>query len=142
MDLYEALKAGTSAEELLKAFHKDLDEANARIAAEEEAAAKAAAKEEHLADCRENLAEAILDYAETLFGEDLSESYSIDSIVEIFEEFEKDMKELGMTLAFAKAYKKEMGQPLGEVKDKNKIKVTTHSIDDDDIIARFLKSLK
>ena len=34
MDLYEALKAGTSEEELLKAFHKDLDEANARIAAE------------------------------------------------------------------------------------------------------------
>jgi hypothetical protein len=109
-------------------------------AAAKKPAAKAAAKEEHLADCRENLAEAILDYAEAIFGKDLSESYSIDSIVEIFEEFEKDMKELDKALAFAKAYKKEMGQPLGEV--KNKIKVTTHSIDDDDIIARFLKSLK
>ena len=58
MDLYEALKAGTSEEELLKAFHKDLDEANARIAAEEEAAAD----KEYLADCRECLAEAILEY--------------------------------------------------------------------------------
>jgi hypothetical protein len=88
MDLYEALKAGTSAEELLKAFHKDLDEANARIAAEEEAAAD----KEYLADCRECLAEAIIEYAKAFLGEDLDESFSVESVVETLEGFEKEME--------------------------------------------------
>lgn len=89
MDLYEALKAGTSAEELLKAFHKDLDEANARIAAEEEAAADKG----YLADCRECLAVAIIMYAEAFLGEDLDESFSVESVVETLEEYEKEMEQ-------------------------------------------------
>lgn len=135
MDLYEALKAGTSEEELLKAFHKDLDEANARIAAEEEAADK-----EYLADCREYLAEAILEYTKALLGEDLDESISVKSVVETLEGFEKEMEQT-VTLS------KKLDKILKEAKSENKkpvgIKVTTHSIDDDDdIIAQFLKSLK
>ena len=81
MDLYEALKAGTSEEELLKEFHKDLDEANARIAAEEEAAAD----KEYLANCRDSLTEAILEYTKALLGEDLDESISVKSVVETLE---------------------------------------------------------
>lgn len=135
MDLYEALKAGTSAEELLKAFHKDLDEANARIAAEQEAAAD----KEYLADCRECLAEAIIAYAEAFLGEDLSESFSFESVVETLEGFEKEMEQ-------AVAFSKKLDKILEKTKSENKrpvgIKVTTRSIDDDDIIAQFLKSLK
>lgn len=135
MDLYEALKAGTSAEELLKAFHKDLDEANARIAAEQEAAAD----KEYLADCRECLAEAIIEYAKAFLGEDLDESFSIESVVETLEGFEKEMEQ-------AVAFSKKLDKILKETKSENKkpvgIKVTTRSIDDDDIIAQFLKSLK
>ncbi|MBO5628224.1 MAG: hypothetical protein J5965_04010 [Aeriscardovia sp.] len=135
MDLYEALKAGTSAEELLKAFHKDLDEANARIAAEEEAAAD----KEYLADCRECLAEAIIEYAEAFLGEDLDESFSVESVIETLEGFEKEMEQ-------AVAFSKKLDKMLEKAKNENKkpvgIKVTTRSIDDDDIIAQFLKSLK
>lgn len=135
MDLYEALKAGTSAEELLKAFHKDLDEANARIAAEQEAAAD----KEYLADCRECLAEAIIEYAKAFLGEDLDESFSIKSVVETLEGFEKEMEQ-------AVAFSKKLDKMLEKAKSENKkpvgIKVTTRSIDDDDIIAQFLKSLK
>ena len=135
MDLYEALKAGTSAEELLKAFHKDLDEANARIAAEEEAAAD----KEYLADCRECLAEAIIEYAKAFLGEDLDKSFSVESVVETLEGFEKEMEQ-------AVAFSKKLDKILKEAKSENKkpvgIKVTTRSIDDDDIIAQFLKSLK
>lgn len=135
MDLYEALKAGTSAEELLKAFHKDLDEANARIAAEQEAAAD----KEYLADCRECLAEAIIEYAKAFLGEDLDESFSVKSVIETLEGFEKEMEQ-------AVAFSKKLDKILEKAKSENKkpvgIKVTTRSIDDDDIIAQFLKSLK
>ena len=135
MDLYEALKAGTSEEELLKAFHKDLDEANARIAAEQEAAAD----KEYLANCRECLAEAIIEYAKVFLGEDLDESFSVKSVVETLEGFEKEMEQ-------AVAFSKKLDKRLKEAKNGGKkpvgIKVTTHSIDDDDVIAKFLKSLK
>ena len=135
MDLYEALKAGTSAEELLKAFHKDLDEANARIAAEEEAAAD----KEYLADCRECLAEAIIEYAKAFLGEDLDKSFSVESVVETLEGFEKEMEQ-------AVVFSKKLDKMLEKAKSENKkpvgIKVTTRSVDDDDIIAQFLKSLK
>lgn len=135
MDLYEALKAGTSAEELLKAFHKDLDEANARIAAEEEAAAD----KKYLPDCRECLAEAIIEYAKAFLGEDLDESFSIESVVETLEGFEKEMKQ---AVAFSKKLDKIFKEAKSEGKKPVGIKVTTRSIDDDDIIAQFLKSLK
>lgn len=137
MDLYEALKAGTSEEELLKAFHKDLDEANARIAAEQE---EAAADKEYLADCRECLAEAIIEYAKAFLGEDLDESISVKSVVETLEGFEKEMKQ---TVAFSKKLDKILEKAKSENKKPVGIKVTTRSIDDDDdIIAQFLKSLK
>ena len=136
MDLYEALKAGTSEEELLKAFHKDLDEANARIAAEQEAAAD----KEYLADCRECLAEAILEYTKALLGEDLDESISVKSVVETLEGFEKEMEQ---AVAFSKKLDKIFEKAKSENKKPVGIKVTTHSIDDDDdIITQFLKSLK
>lgn len=133
MDLYEALKAGTSEEELLKAFHKDLDEANARIAAEEEAAAD----KEYLANCRDSLAEAIIEYAKAFLGEDLDESFSVKSVVETFEGFEKEMEHvIAFSKKLNKVFEKTNNEPIG-------IKVTTRSVDDDDdIITQFLKSLK
>lgn len=136
MDLYEALKAGTSEEELLKAFHKDLDEANARIAAEEEAAAD----KEYLAGCRNSLAEAIIEYIKALLGEDLDDSISVESVVETLKGFEEDVKR---TVTFSKRLDKIFEKAKSENKKPVGIKVTTRSIDDDDdIIAQFLKSLK
>lgn len=133
MDLYEALKAGTSEEELLKAFHKDLDEANARIAAEEEAAAD----KEYLADCRDSLAEAIIEYTKALLGEDLDESISVKPITETLKGFEEDVKRtVTLSKKLNKVFEKTNNEPIG-------IKVTTRSVDDDDdIITQFLKGLK
>ena len=135
MDLYEALKAGTSEEELLKAFHKDLDEANARIAAEQEATAD----KEYLTNCRECLAEAVIEYAKAFLGEDLDESFSVKFVVETLEGFEKEMEQ---AVAFSKKLDKTLKETKSEGKKPVGIKVTTHSVDDDDVIAKFLKSLK
>lgn len=135
MDLYEALKAGTSEKELLEAFHKDLEAANARITAETEKAAN----EEYLTDCRECLAEAIIKYAEVLLNEDLNESLSVESIVETFKEFEK---ELERTFAFSKKLNKIFEKTKSEDKEPAEIKITTRFTNDDDIITKFLKSLK
>ena len=135
MDLYEALKAGTSEEELLKAFHKDLDEASARIAAEQEATAD----KEYLANCRDRLAEAVLEYTKALLGEDLDDSISVESVVETLKGFEEDVKR---TVTFSKRLDKILEKAKSENKKPVGIKVTTRSIDDDDIIAQFLKSLK
>ena len=133
MDLYEALKAGTSAEELLRAFHKDLDEANARIAAEQEATAD----KEYLANCRDSLAEAIIEYTKALLGDDLDESISVEYIIKLLKEFEEDVKRtVTLSKKLNKVFEKTNNEPIG-------IKVTTRSVDDDDdIITQFLKSLK
>ena len=117
MDLYEALKAGTSTEELLEAFHKDLDEANARIAAEQEAAAD----KEYLTDCRECLAEAIIEYAKVLLGEDFDESFSAEFVIEDLKGFEKEMVKQTLSKRLDKILKKaksENKKPVG-------IKITT-----------------
>lgn len=136
MDLYEALKAGTSEEELLKAFYKDLDEANARIAAEQEATVD----KEYLANCRDSLAEAILEYTKALLGEDLDESISVKSVTETLKGFEKEMEQ---TVTLSKKLNKILEKTKSENKKPVGIKATTRSIDnDDDIIAQFLKSLK
>lgn len=159
MDLYEALKSGTSEEELLKMFHKDLDAATARITKEKEAEEKAAADAEYLSDCRECLAEAIIEYAEAFLGEG-SCTLAIDETINLLKEFEKEMKK-------AKEFSDKMNETLTKAKKENKKPAGTgffaHLIndsdepwryttsshnksktaeDDDDIIAAFLKSLK
>lgn len=141
MDLYEALKSGTSAADLVKAFNKDLEEANARIAAEKEAEAAAAADKEYLDECRTLLAEAILDYAEAYFGNTIDEeNYGINevkSIEKVLLEFEKEM---GETMSF-----------FDQIKDLFKkldtdglldLKFTTEEPTDDEIINKFLKTYK
>ena len=131
MDLYEALKAGTSAEELLAAFHKDLDAAQTRIDEE------TSADQEYLADCRTELADAILNYTEALC-EDWTGDLTIESVEEILIGLEKELegplstlKKLDKILS-----KKEGKKPVG-------VKVIhTEVNDDDDILQRFLNNLK
>ena len=159
MDLYEALKSGTSEEELLKMFHKDLDAATARITKEKEAEEKAAADAEYLSDCREILADSIVDYIEALLEEGNC-NLSIDEITNLLKEFEKEAKKV-------KEFSDKMNETLTKAKKENKKPAETdfftHLIndsyepwkyvtpshnksknesDDDDIIAAFLKSLK
>jgi len=67
MDLYEALKSGTNAEELRKTFEKELKEAQSRVSAEQE---KEWQRIKQLSDVRHRLAEMILDYTVLALGED------------------------------------------------------------------------
>lgn len=136
MDLYEALKAGTSAEELLTAFHKELDEASERIAAE----TKASEHDEYLEEARYELAEAIATYTEAFLGDDLEdEVLSVEDIEQVLVKFEDEM-------ANAIKFQKKLESTLQKAKEENKkpigVKITTRSLNDDDVIARFLKSLK
>ena len=146
MDLYEALKAGTSADELLAAFYKDLDAANERIAAEE-AAEKAAAKkqkeyEERLSIARADAAEFLTYYFDTLFEDDDEISLSEKEIEDLLIELEESAKNI---LAFIKVFdtgddKVKAAAPKQEKKEKPSIKVKYST--DDDIIKEFLKNLK
>lgn len=133
MDLYEALKAGTSSEDLLKKFHEELDAANARLATEAAAHKKQEEHEQHLTDCRTCLAAAIVDYCEVLLGSDNVE-VSIQEMEEVLKAFEKDITN---TWGFWDSF-----YPTPKKMDKKtpiEIKV---SEDANDIFTRFLDSLK
>ena len=133
MNLYEALKAGTSPEELLETFHRDLDEANARITAEQEAAEEA--KNEALKDARTTLAKSILFYADTILGEDCSDILSVEEIESILIQYENEMKN---TIDIFNMISKTPPQK----KKKSIIKTINNSEDDAKIIYDFIKSLK
>lgn len=92
MDLYEALKAGSSAEELLKAFNEDLEKANTRLKKEKEAA-----ENDLLNKSRKELAKAMAEYLKFLFKDLLKDdscTFSEKDIEKILFEFEKDTNKI------------------------------------------------
>lgn len=141
MDLYEALKSGTSAQELEDAFYKELNDAREKVAEEaikqaEEAAKKireaeaAALNKEYLDHTRYNLADALVAYAEALTGDfGLKELDVYESCVTSVEEI-------------LKLFEVEANSPKQEKEEKKPSFNLKHNLDDDDIIAAFLSSLK
>lgn len=117
MDLYEALKAGTSEAELMEAFKKDLEDARNRV--QEEAAT--AQNEEILNAARENLISSIIDYAEAISGEDYSDFE--EEIESIFKSFEENPSSFEM------------------IKDSLGLKIKASVSDDDLILKAFIASL-
>ena len=118
MDLYEALKAGTSADELEDKFQEELRAALKRYNAEED-----------LNDTREELAAEIIDYLALVLGEGFVKDFSVKDIVEMLKSMEKDLK---------------TGYNVIKKLDKNMKASGSLSIDksDEDIINAFLKGLK
>ena len=90
MDLYEALKAGNSSEDLLKKFHEELDAANARLVEEAAASKEAERKATELMDARTYLADAIIEYGEALFGD---KPFTLTEVEDILKDFEKEVKD-------------------------------------------------
>ena len=90
MDLYAALKAGTTEKDLLKSFEKDLANAKEKIAKEQEEEKKNAAKRSKIALRRKQLAEAIFTYENALLDGECSDS--VESIEKELAGFEKDIK--------------------------------------------------
>ena len=116
MDLYEALKAGTSKEQLQETFKKELEEATMRLAAE-------AAETETLNNSREKLIDAIIDYTQTYYNEQFDTSNMKKYINKILLEYEKDLDNW-----------RKIDKPINTHKIKKKPT-------DDDIIFDFIKNL-
>jgi len=118
MDLYEALKAGTSPDELERKFQEELAAARKKYYAEED-----------LNDTREELAAEIIDYLALVLGKDFVKDFSVKDIVEMLKSMEKDLK---------------TGYNVIKKLDKNMKASGSLSIDksDEDIINAFLKELR
>ena len=128
MDLYEALKAGTSCDELVKTFQKELDAAKAKLDKEAETR-----KNQELDKIRANLAIDIRDYLAYLIGEEYADSFSDKDIYDTLHSLEDSMKEI------AALY----NDLLVSTKAANKPKENTTKAKrtDDEIIKDFLSFL-
>ena len=148
MDLYEALKNGTSIEELENAFRTDLQNAEARLKQEQEAKRNAEKlkriEEENLAESRENLATAFVTYMDDFF-KGKYDAFTFDDALKMLSEFEKQMKTFASFFEkFEQLEKQEEKEKNKEAKEKTQkpvIKIS-HSTFDDDIIRKFLDDLK
>ena len=89
MDLYEALKAGTSCDELVKTFQKELDAAKAKLDKEAETR-----KNEELNNIRADLAIDIRNYLAYVIGEEYADSFSDKDIYDTLHSLENSMKEI------------------------------------------------
>ena len=124
MDLYEALKSGTSADELVATFTKELEAAKAKLKEETEA-------ERMLSYHRSCLADAIYDYISALTG---AETLSF-TIPEIEKELKGVEKDLGPVLTLLSSF-------VEPKEEDYKFFKTNKAKTDGDIIAEFIKSLK
>ena len=86
MDLYEALKTGTTVSQLTAAFKKDLIEAITKLKEQKKQEQK---KEEKLTYCREQLANAAINYVEAQTGKNIDESVE-DQIIDFLIEIEQE----------------------------------------------------
>lgn len=118
MDLYEALKAGTSPDELERKFQEELAAARKKYYAEED-----------LNDTREELAAEIIEYLSLVLGKEFVKDFNRKDIVELLKSMEKDLK---------------TGYDVLKKLDKNMKTTGSLSLDksDDEIIKTFLKGLK
>ena len=151
MSLADALRDGTSLEDIRKSFESALQDAQSEVAAEkkaQEAKAKACEKrgdgncdELDLDVCREEMIYAILDYltALGLIPEDMEiKDNDIDHLINITKEIEKEYKaKLSFMKMFSTMFKMEAGKKE-KVSEKRVIERTSA----DDVIAQFLKGLR
>lgn len=124
MDLYEALKSGTSADELVATFTKELEAAKAKLKEETEA--------EQITEYRKYLAAAIYDYIAVLTGFE-TPVFTVEEIEKGLKEIEKDISPVLTLLSGFQSTKKEDSKLF---KTESKIKT------DDDILDQFIKMLK
>ena len=124
MDLYEALKSGTSADELVATFTKELEAAQTKLKEERKA--------EWMTQYRTTLAAAIYDYISALAD---FETPSF-TIADIEKELKSVEKELGPVLTLLSGFVEPKEEDYKFFKTESKAKT------DGDIITEFIKSLK
>jgi len=125
MDLYEALKNGTSADELVATFTKELETAKAKLKEDNEA-------ERMLSYHRGRLADAIYDYISALTGAETL-SFTIPEIEKELKGVEEDLGPVLTLLSGFQSAKKE---------DSKLFKTESKTKTDDDILDQFIKMLK
>lgn len=130
MDLYEALKTGTSVNDLKDAFFKELEDALNQIN-EEEAEIK---RKKQLSTLRAQLAEAAYNYLGAIGGEDIFEPKDKEADIELFADSLLDVED--QLLPFFKIIKSSKTETKKEKTSSAKRST------DDDIIDAFLASLK
>jgi hypothetical protein len=150
MDLYEALKQGTSSDELVNAFYRDLNIAKTRIKEEEEEAKKAAEMQEYLEIARENFANAMLEYTAALTGyfDLVEDAATYDSMMVVIEDLLSGLEtEFVESKKNTKSAAKTKTDSNTDTKDKSKDKNTKNlnlkqQKSDEEIIRAFLETLK
>lgn len=90
MDIYEALKAGKTPEEMKRDFERQLTEAVERKKKEEAAAAKAKVDEVRITQLREKLIDALDAYCQKAYGADPMSKETREFLEGIYKTFEKD----------------------------------------------------
>lgn len=144
MDLYEALKNGISAEELIKTFNNDMKEAKNRLEQE-----KKKEKTEARNKNRTKFASAILDYLAGCLDESCYALPTIAELEELLKEFEEEMQgSIGLIDELSKALESNnKKEPVGvEIKTystdpKNTYKRKTNCDIDTQILNAFIKGL-
>lgn len=138
MDLYEALKSGTSADTLLNKFYEDLDIALEKIKKEEEQKQKTL----ELDNVRNDFINALIKYINTLLEIPEVSTKESDTCKEVIfnalMDFEREIKD---SLKICESIADIFNQEKKEQKSSDTIKFNTDTIDTN-IIKDFLKTLK
>lgn len=142
MDLYEALKAGTSADELLKKFQEELSDASARFE-EEQRAQKKAEHDEELAEIRWDAANIFSEYFNALFEDDEDIFTTPEEVKEVLmtleDALQNSAKNISALLSFLQG---KQDLPKEKKTDSNSTIKVKYFKTDDEIIRDFINSLK
>ena len=123
MDLYEALKSGTTPEELVATFHKDLEAAQKKYE-------KEAQSDQALNYARGQLANALCVYAQVLFGKEMKHT-DVQDVEQVLKDKEQEIKDTVQILKELKELSDSIEQKIPKAKKPKT---------DDDILKAFLDS--
>ena len=146
MELYEALKSGTSLEELEAAFRDQLKKAQERIAKEKAEQEEKDRKNLKLAHQRTEFAKSMINYIALILDEDpIGFADSTKEIEQKLLELEEDLKKLSKITPNLKKTFDQINSEIGRKKSTSvdPLSKLMSNVDvDDDIIKAFLEGLK
>ena len=146
MELYEALKSGTSLEELEAAFRDQVKKAQERIAKEKAEQEEKDRKNLKLAHQRTEFAKSMINYIALILDEDpIGFADSTKEIEQKLLELEEDLKKLSKITPNLKKTFDQINSEIGRKKSTSvdPLSKLMSNVDvDDDIIKAFLEGLK
>ena len=139
MDLYEALKSGTSAQELVDTFNKELASATKRFKEEEAKKKKEeetkTKREARLTFCRKDVIDSIITYVAAVFDKELTKEETKEAeaaALKALTEFEKEIDDINkISNLFTDAFDK-TNEKITKVKENS-------AKEDKDLIKEFIR---